>query len=52
VKKTKEAVSVLRRLNVWPDIEKVVLKTEKFVIIHAAGCDGMGMCCEKKTMIG
>ena len=24
VKKTKEAVTVLRKLNVWPDIEKVV----------------------------
>jgi len=23
VKKTKEAVAVLRKLNVWPDIEKV-----------------------------
>jgi len=25
VKKTKEAVTVLRKLNVWPDIEKVRL---------------------------
>jgi len=25
VKKTKEAVTVLRKLNVWPDIEKVML---------------------------
>jgi len=24
VKKTKEAVTVLRKLNVWPDIEKVI----------------------------
>lgn len=34
VKKTKEAVTVLRKLNVWPDIEKVTK-----AVWHFAGDD-------------
>jgi len=42
VKKTKEAVSVLRKLNVWPDIEKVmralwlplILTTRSYKCLH------------------
>jgi len=33
VKKTKEAVTVLHKLNVWPDIEKVIKLINKSVMI-------------------
>ena len=45
VKKTKEAVSVLRKLNVWPDIEKVIKLTNLlslFYVIIPSPSDNVG----------